>query len=69
MPADDDLRVLLFQIVRELLFSVVKHAGVTEAVVALAVDAGRLRIEVSGKGQGLAEARTDTATSTVREPR
>lgn len=52
-----------------LLFSVVKHAGVTEAVVALAVDAGRLRIEVSGKGQGLAEARTDTATSTVREPR
>ena len=52
-----------------LLFSVVKHAGVTEAVVALAVDAGRLRIEVSGKGQGLAEARTGTGTSTVREPR
>jgi two-component system, chemotaxis family, CheB/CheR fusion protein len=30
-----DLRVLLFQIIRELLFNVIKHAGVLQAVVSL----------------------------------
>ena len=32
---DEDLRVLLFQTIRELLFNVAKHAGVTEAAVTL----------------------------------
>ncbi len=49
---DEDLRVLLFQIVRELLFNVVKHAGVAEAAVALASDDGQLRIEVRDAGRG-----------------
>jgi two-component system CheB/CheR fusion protein len=49
---DEDLRVLLFQVVRELLFNIVKHAGVTTAAVALAVENQQLRIEVSDRGQG-----------------
>ncbi|MCB0073093.1 MAG: PAS domain-containing protein, partial [Caldilineaceae bacterium] len=54
-----DLRVLLFQIVRELLFNVVKHAGVAEAVVALARVDGSIRVEVADQGQGF-----DVAKST-----
>jgi len=34
---NEELRVLLFQAVRELLFNIVKDAGVATAVVALAV--------------------------------
>ncbi|MFN8469126.1 MAG: PAS domain-containing protein [Caldilineaceae bacterium] len=49
---DEDLRVLLFQTVRELLFNVAKHAGVAEAAVALAVVEGQLRVEVSDAGTG-----------------
>ena len=48
----DALRVLLFQIVRELLFNVVKHAGVGEATVTLRQEAGTLEIEVADQGQG-----------------
>jgi signal transduction histidine kinase len=51
MPGED-LRVLLFQGVRELLFNVVKHAGVAKAVVALAYEEGQIRIEVSDQGLG-----------------
>jgi len=49
---DEDLRVLLFQVVRELLFNVVKHAGVTTATVSMAFENDQLRIEVSDEGQG-----------------
>jgi PAS domain S-box-containing protein len=48
----EDLRVLLFQIVRELLFNVVKHAGVLQAGVSLTWVNGLLRIEVSDQGKG-----------------
>jgi PAS domain S-box-containing protein len=41
---DEDLRVLLFQIVRELLFNIVKHAGVKTAQVTLAHENDRIRI-------------------------
>jgi signal transduction histidine kinase len=51
-PIDDDLRVLLFQFVRELLFNVVKHAAVSMAEVSLACADDQLRIEVSDQGQG-----------------
>jgi two-component system, chemotaxis family, CheB/CheR fusion protein len=47
-----ELRVLLFQIVRELLFNIVKHAGILQARVALGRVDGRIRIVVSDEGQG-----------------
>ncbi|MEZ4618790.1 MAG: ATP-binding protein [Caldilineaceae bacterium] len=47
-----NLRVLLFQTVREALFNVVKHTGVSEARVTLHYSAGQLRIEVIDEGYG-----------------
>jgi signal transduction histidine kinase len=62
---DEDLRVLLFQIVRELLFNVKKHAGVDRASVILKEEAGHLVIIVMDQGQGFAveevEARQEQA--------
>ena len=49
---EDDLLILFFQIVRELLFNVVKHAGVAEAVVTISETDNQLRIEVSDQGKG-----------------
>jgi signal transduction histidine kinase len=51
-PLSEDLRVLLFQLVRELLFNVIKHAGVNEAEVILDVQNDHLVITVSDKGRG-----------------
>jgi signal transduction histidine kinase len=51
-PLDEDLRVLLFRLVRELLFNVVKHTVVLTAVVALTYEDDHLCIEVSDQGQG-----------------
>jgi signal transduction histidine kinase len=48
----EDLRLLLLQTVRELLFNVVKHAGVLEAVVSLARTNGWIHIEVVDQGKG-----------------
>jgi signal transduction histidine kinase len=42
--ADEDQRILLFQVVRELLFNAVKHAGVTEAHVTLQEEQGGITI-------------------------
>jgi len=53
LPAtDEDVRVLLFQIVRELLFNVVKHAGVNQARVTVAHTDEHVQIEVSDEGSG-----------------
>ena len=49
---DEDMRVLLFQIVRELLFNVVKHAGVDRATVELAEEEEQIVIRVSDRGRG-----------------
>ena len=49
---NEDLRVLLFQTVRELLFNVVKHTEAAAAQVVLTYGDGQLRIEVSDAGQG-----------------
>jgi signal transduction histidine kinase len=49
---DTHLRMLLFQSIRELLFNVVKHAGVSEAKVTLDREQGRPRITVSDDGKG-----------------
>jgi two-component system, chemotaxis family, CheB/CheR fusion protein len=49
-----EVSILLFQTVRELLFNVVKHASVTEAQVEVAAEANHLRlmVEVSDAGRG-----------------
>jgi len=52
VPGAEELTVLLFQAVRELLFNVVKHAQVTTARVEIALREGQARIEVSDAGVG-----------------
>jgi signal transduction histidine kinase len=47
-----DLQVLLFQLVRELLFNVVKHAGVNEAEIRLYAEGQNVVICVSDQGCG-----------------
>ncbi len=49
---DEDLRVLLFQVVRELLFNVTKHSGAERAVIRLVEEEGRLVIHVVDGGRG-----------------
>jgi two-component system, chemotaxis family, CheB/CheR fusion protein len=49
---DENLRVLLFQTVRELLFNVVKHAGVNASSVTLTSTDDHVHIEVSDQGRG-----------------
>ncbi len=53
---NDDLRMLLFQLVRELLFNVVKHAGVSQATLSLQDDGENLVICVADCGRGIASA-------------
>jgi two-component system CheB/CheR fusion protein len=49
---EDDVRSLLFQSVRELLFNVVKHSGTLEAQVAIEQTDEQVNIIVSDKGKG-----------------
>ena len=52
-PDREDVRVLLFEAVRELLFNVVKHAGVTRATVEMGLhDEDTIRVSVSDEGVG-----------------
>ena len=55
VPKTEGLNVLLFQAVRELLFNVVKHAGVKAAGVRVKRTAGTLEITVLDKGAGFDE--------------
>ena len=48
----EDLRVLLFQLVRELLFNVTKHADVAEVSVTIATNDHHMRILVEDQGRG-----------------
>lgn len=48
----DDLRILLFQSVRELLFNAVKHAGVPTACVHVANSNGQIEITIADDGVG-----------------
>jgi two-component system CheB/CheR fusion protein len=48
----EEVRILLYQIVRELLFNVVKHAGVLEAEILLEQEADGLLLTVRDQGQG-----------------
>ncbi|WP_168380878.1 chemotaxis protein CheB [Modicisalibacter radicis] len=49
---DEDMRVLLFQVVRELLFNVKKHADVDHARIGLDQTEEQIRIRVSDSGHG-----------------
>ncbi len=51
-PLPDDLKILLFQSVRELLFNVAKHANTRSAVVNLRCFDGSLQVTVSDQGVG-----------------
>jgi len=59
-PLDEGMRVALFQIVRELLFNVVKHAGVRAATVTLNQTDQAVALAVSDAGVGF-----DTAQATT----
>jgi signal transduction histidine kinase len=48
----EDLRVLIFQLVRELLFNVVKHAHTDEAQVEMCVEGDRFVVRVEDRGIG-----------------
>lgn len=50
--ADEELRELIFQIVRELLFNVKKHAGTDRATVRLTEEIGHLVVHVIDEGGG-----------------
>jgi len=64
-PVEDSVKVLLFQSVRELLFNVVKHAGVKRAKVRMTVtQEDQLEILVSDQGKGFDAARTTTGGET-----
>lgn len=64
-PDSDDVRVLLFESVRELLFNTVKHAGVREAWLELApADDDQLRVTVSDRGTGLEPSRLEAPSRT-----
>lgn len=52
LTEEEDMRVLLFQVIRELLFNVVKHAKTDQARVTLRKAAGQLVIQVSDEGRG-----------------
>ena len=49
---NQQMRLLLFQTVRELLFNIVKHAGALTATITLEQVAGKARITVSDEGKG-----------------
>ncbi|MCB0065271.1 MAG: PAS domain-containing protein [Caldilineaceae bacterium] len=51
-PANSDMRELAFQVVRELLFNIVKHAGVEKARLTLRQQDGRCLITVADDGNG-----------------
>lgn len=63
---DKDIRMMLFQIGRELLFNVAKHAGVDRATLELSYQDGSARMVVSDAGRGfdvnkLEERRSDSS--------
>ncbi|HET8701535.1 MAG TPA: GAF domain-containing protein, partial [Nitrococcus sp.] len=52
IPLSDDSKALLFEAVRELLFNVVKHAGIKEATVRVRQDEAQLQAAVEDNGVG-----------------
>ncbi len=52
LPLDEDVRVLLFQAVNELLVNVVKHARAQNVEISLRREGGNLKVEVGDDGVG-----------------
>jgi PAS domain S-box-containing protein len=63
--SDTAVRVLLFQIVRELLFNVVKHAGTDHATVELGEVDGLLQVQVTDEGCGFDVGVVQTGSDTL----
>jgi signal transduction histidine kinase len=61
--SNQELHVFLFNCVRELLFNIVKHAGASRAVIALAWVDNSLRIEVRDNGKGFPDKMVGEAVS------
>lgn len=59
----EQIDVLLFQSIRELLFNVVKHAGTRTAQIEVARTDSRLQVEVADKGMGFDVSRLHAAES------
>lgn len=51
-PLDPDVRVLMFQSIRELLINIVKHAEADEVSVRIEREGGMMRVTVSDNGKG-----------------
>ncbi len=60
-PAGEEISILLFRSVQELLLNVVKHAGVQTAVILLEVDGDHLHISVADNGRGFDAERVEQA--------
>jgi len=58
-PLGEDMMVLLFQAVRELLINVVKHARASAASVSVTRTDGKIRVQVKDNGIGFDVAKTD----------
>jgi PAS domain S-box-containing protein len=59
-PLDDDIRVLLFRNVRELLINVVKHAHASKVKVSIWKVGGRIHISVEDDGLGFDTSKAET---------
>jgi signal transduction histidine kinase len=68
-PLDQGMRAALFQIVRELLFNVVKHAGVGAATVVLNQTEQTLTLVVSDAGVGFDAERATADGQGLRQAR
>ena len=68
-PLDEGMRVALFQIVRELLFNVVKHAGVRAATITLNQTGQEVTLVVRDTGLGFDAARATAAGQGLRQAR
>src|SRR5690606_26947634 len=53
LPLDEDVRAMLYESVRELLFNVVKHARVEQAWVTVRIENSNVSIMVSDDGAGM----------------
>jgi PAS domain S-box-containing protein len=61
-PLDEETKIFLFSVIRELLFNAVKHSGRQRAEVALSIDeAGKVCVTVADTGNGLNPAVLDSA--------
>ncbi|MBI4860412.1 MAG: response regulator, partial [Candidatus Riflebacteria bacterium] len=61
-PGSLEMKVLLFQAVRELLFNVVKHSGSSEARLEISLDDGRIVIAVVDRGRGFSPTASATCS-------